>query len=109
MMKEEDIVKRSVTMIVLFPGTNIYIYNTMHTNYVEVFKHHWSSFHSNEYGYLTGWDFFFFFFAFAIFKSIETEILFDWKLNTGNCSYFSINQEKKYPVVLANSVSLKVL
>lgn len=40
MMKEEDIVKRSVTMIVLFPGTNIYIYNTMHTNYIEVFKHH---------------------------------------------------------------------
>lgn len=39
-MKEEDIVKRSVTMNVLFPGTCIYFCTTMYTYYVEVFKHH---------------------------------------------------------------------
>lgn len=71
MMKEEDIVKRSVTMIVLFPGTNIYIYNTMHTNYIEVFKHHWSSCHSNEYGYLTGWEFLIFFLHLRYLKALK--------------------------------------
>lgn len=85
-MKEEDIVKRSVTMIVLFPGTgtgllvSIFVLQCI-TYYVEVFKHHGSSFHSNEYGYIWVFNslgiFKFLFIAFATFRSIGTEIFFD--------------------------------
>lgn len=80
-MKEKDIVKRSVTMIVLFPGTGTGIYFCTTTYYVEVFKHHGSLFHSNEYGYIWVFNslgiFKFLFIAFATFRSIGTEIFFD--------------------------------